>query len=75
MARVQFAIRLSGSGDSIEDAWRDACEGFALDSGPTPDLTDTDVYCDGCDHEVAGYSKNSQNWRADALPVRSKEGQ
>jgi len=42
MKNYLFTITLSGYGDSIEEAWADACEGFAADSGP----------CDYIDHEI-----------------------
>ena len=55
MARIEFEIRINGSGDSIGAAWADACEGFGQDCGP-PDYSDITVYCGGCDQEVVGLS-------------------
>lgn len=31
-----FTVTLAGTGDSADEAWRDACEGFSLDEGETP---------------------------------------
>ncbi len=38
----QFTIKINGSGDNVEQAWRDATEHFALDPGSCPEETD---YC------------------------------
>jgi len=38
----QFTIKINGSGDSVEEAWRDAIEYFALDPGSCPEETE---YC------------------------------
>ena len=38
----QFTIKINGSGDSVEQAWRDATEYFALDPGSCPEETE---YC------------------------------
>ena len=32
-----FQVELSGQGETVDEAWRDACEQFALDPGPVPD--------------------------------------
>jgi hypothetical protein len=32
-----FTVYLRGDGESVEQAWRDACESFSLDSGPVPE--------------------------------------
>lgn len=36
MKIYNFPITLSGYGETPEEAWRDAIEGFTLDPGPTP---------------------------------------
>lgn len=33
MPRFEFPIRLAGDGDTPEEAWADAVEGFTLDPG------------------------------------------
>ena len=37
MKRYEFTITLVGHGDSPNEAWEDACEGFMLDPSSTPD--------------------------------------
>jgi len=32
-----FSVTLAGTGDTPEDAWQDAVEGFSMDPGPTPE--------------------------------------
>lgn len=32
-----FTVELSGQGDTPEDAWENAVEGFSVDPGPCPD--------------------------------------
>jgi hypothetical protein len=32
-----FTITIAGSGENPDEAWRDACEGFELDWGETPE--------------------------------------
>lgn len=41
MSTYHFKVCLVGTGNTPEQAWQDACEGFALDSGPPPDTEDT----------------------------------
>ena len=35
--RYEFTVTLSGYGDTPDEAWQDAVEGFTQDSGVTPD--------------------------------------
>lgn len=37
MKRYEFTITLAGYGDTPDEAWENAVEGFSLDSGETPD--------------------------------------
>jgi len=37
MNRYEFKVWLSGYGETIDEAWEDACEGFSLDPGSPPD--------------------------------------
>ena len=32
-----FTITLSGTGETSDDAWNNACESFSLEPGPTPE--------------------------------------
>ena len=36
MSTFRFPVELQGSGEGVDDAWRDACESFGLDPGDTP---------------------------------------
>jgi len=47
-----FKLELCGSGDTVDEGWRDACEGFTLDPGIMPDEYDEhedDDYPQGLD--------------------------
>lgn len=35
--RYEFTITIAGYGKNPDEAWRDACEGFELDWGETPE--------------------------------------
>ena len=37
MKRFEFTITMAGYGEDKDEAWRDACEGFTLDNGETPE--------------------------------------
>jgi len=32
-----FTITISGYGENADEAWQDACEGFSMGPGPTPE--------------------------------------
>ena len=34
--RYEFKITIGGYGDTLAEAWHDACEGFSLDPGELP---------------------------------------
>ena len=43
MKIYHFTITLSGGGNTPEEAWIDACEGFELDPGCMPEGGDTEL--------------------------------
>ena len=43
MAFYQFKVILNGTGDTPDEAWRDAIEGFIMDPGVTPSPEDYTV--------------------------------
>lgn len=59
MARVEFSIHLNGNGNTIEEAWSDAIEGFTQEPGIAPG--ELDVYCSGCDQEVEDIDDLDEN--------------
>ena len=50
MARYIFNVELSGEGDDVAEAWRDAAEAFAADPGE-PSENATLIGCDEDDDE------------------------
>lgn len=59
MARFEFSILMNGNGNTIEEAWADAIEGFTAEPGAAPD--EFDVYCNGCNEEVADIDGLDEN--------------
>ena len=59
MARVEFSIQINGHGNSIEEAWADAVEGFTQEPGIAPG--EHDVYCSECDQEVEDIDDLDEN--------------
>lgn len=43
MLHVHFKISLVGLGETVDDCWRDAIEGFNLDPGITPDKDEYEI--------------------------------
>ena len=43
MKRYEFAITLVGDGNTPDEAWNDAVEGFMLEPGITPDKSEYTV--------------------------------
>lgn len=43
MKNYIFTVRLSGWGDTKEEAWNEAVESFSIDSGPPPDGNDVEI--------------------------------
>lgn len=43
MKTIHFTVVLSGSGDTVDEAWDDAVEGFNLDSGVTPSESEYEI--------------------------------
>lgn len=37
MRKFEFHLTITGEGDTLEEAWRDAVESFTLDPGAYPD--------------------------------------
>ena len=67
MKTIEFTITLQGTGDTIDDAWRDACEGFSQDWGDTPESfkiveeDDNDYYIKVMTLRLAIYANNHKN--------------
>jgi len=59
MARIEFSILINGYGNTIEEAWADAVEGFIHEPGIAPD--EFDVYCDSCHEEVEDIDDLDEN--------------
>lgn len=43
MKRYEFNITIAGYGETADEAWEDACEGFSQDPGATPDESEYTV--------------------------------
>ena len=43
MKTYYFEVNINGQGETADEAWRNACEAFCLDPGPTPEAGDIDI--------------------------------
>lgn len=53
MNNYLFRIELSGYGDNPDEGWNDACKGFSMDPGSTPEEYD-EIWEDGQEFHIRG---------------------